>query len=45
MRLANNTGYSLDYTFEERQDLLETFDVIERLREVLTFYRKQPALI
>ncbi|MDW8148359.1 MAG: endopeptidase La [Roseiflexaceae bacterium] len=43
--LADNTGYSPDYTFEERQDLLETFDVIERLRKVLAFYRKQLALM
>jgi ATP-dependent Lon protease len=43
--LADNTGYSPDYTFEERQDLLETFDVIERLRKVLVFYRKQLALM
>lgn len=43
--LADNTGYSPDYTFEERQDLLETFDVVERLRKVLAFYRKQLALM
>lgn len=43
--LADNTGYSPDYTFAERQELLETFDVSERLRKVLTFYRKQFALL
>jgi len=43
--LADNTGYSPDYTFEERQELLETFDVAERLRKVLAFYRKQFALM
>src|SRR5579859_1697733 len=26
-QLADNTGYSSDYTFDERQDLLETFDI------------------
>lgn len=43
--LADNTGYSPDYTFAERQELLETFDVNERLRKVLAFYRKQFALL
>jgi ATP-dependent Lon protease len=43
--LADNTGYSPDYTFTERQDLLETFDVTERLRKVRDFYRKQFALL
>jgi ATP-dependent Lon protease len=43
--LADNTGYSPDYTFAERQELLETFDVSERLRKVLMFYRKQFALL
>jgi ATP-dependent Lon protease len=44
-QLADNTGYSPEYTFEERQDLLETFDVIERLSKVRDFYRKQYALL
>lgn len=44
-QLADNTGYSPEYTFQERQDLLETFDVIERLRKVRDFYRKQYALL
>jgi ATP-dependent Lon protease len=43
--LADNTGYSPDYTFAERQELLETFDVAERLRKVRDFYRKQIALL
>ncbi len=43
--LADNTGYSPDYTFAERQELLETFDVYERLRKVRDFYRKQFALL
>ena len=44
-QLADNTGYSPDYTFEERQDLLETFDVAARLRKVSDFYQKQYALL
>ncbi|HMQ29655.1 MAG TPA: endopeptidase La [Chloroflexaceae bacterium] len=43
--LADNTGYSPDYTFEERLDLLETFDVAARLTKVREFYRKQLALL
>ncbi len=43
--LADNTGYSPDYTFAERQDLLETFDIIARLTKVRDFYRKQFALL
>jgi ATP-dependent Lon protease len=43
-QLTDNTGYSADYTFEERQDLLETFDVMERLRKVRDFYHKQYTL-
>ncbi|NOK59799.1 MAG: endopeptidase La [Chloroflexi bacterium AL-W] len=44
-RLADNTGYSSEYTFQERQDLLETFDVSERLIKVRDFYRKQISLL
>jgi len=44
-QLADNTGYSPEYTFEERQDLLETFDVTARLQKVRDFYRKQLALV
>jgi ATP-dependent Lon protease len=43
--LADNTGYGPDYTFAERQDLLETFDIVERLRKVRDFYRKQFNLV
>lgn len=43
--LADNTGYSPDYTFAERQDLLETFDITARLTKVRDFYRKQMALL
>lgn len=43
--LADNTGYSPDYTFEERQDLLETFDVTKRLTKVSEHYRKQYTLL
>ncbi len=44
-QLADNTGYSPEYTFAERQDLLETFDVTARLQKVRDFYRKQLALV
>jgi ATP-dependent Lon protease len=44
-QLADNTGYSPEYTFAERQDLLETFDVLARLQKVRDFYRKQLALV
>jgi ATP-dependent Lon protease len=40
-QLADNTGYSQDYTFAQRQELLETFDVAERLRKVREFYKQQ----
>jgi len=43
--LADNTGYAPDYTFEERQDLIETFNVFDRLNKVRDFYRKQVALL
>jgi ATP-dependent Lon protease len=43
--LADNTGYSPDYTLTERQDLLETFDITARLSKVRDFYRKQLALM
>jgi ATP-dependent Lon protease len=44
-QLADNTGYSPDYTFQERQELLETLDVFARLQKVRDFYRKQYALL
>lgn len=40
-QLADNTGYSPDYTREDRLELLATFDVATRLRRVLELYRKQ----
>ncbi len=43
--LADNTGYSPDYTYGERLELLSTFDVVERLIKVREFYRKQLALL
>jgi len=43
--LADNTGYSPDYTYTERLELLSTFDVVERLIKVREFYRKQLALL
>jgi ATP-dependent Lon protease len=36
-RLADMSAYSPDYTFEERQELLETQDVAERLTKVSVF--------
>ncbi len=44
-QLADNTGYSQDYTFSQRQELLETFDVSERLRKVREFYKQQYAVL
>jgi ATP-dependent Lon protease len=44
-QLADNTGYGPDYTFEERQELIETFDLLDRLRKVRDFYRKQVAML
>ena len=43
--LADTTGYSPEMTFQERQELLETFDVVSRLRKVHEFYRKQYTLL
>jgi len=43
--LADNTGYSPDYTFEERLELLGTLDVTARLTKVRDFYRKQFAML
>jgi len=44
-QLADNTGYSQDYTFSQRQELLETFDVSERLHKVREFYKQQYAVL
>jgi ATP-dependent Lon protease len=43
-QLADNTGYSPDYTFQERQELLETFDIVKRLERVRELYSKQLTL-
>jgi len=43
--LADNTGYSSDYTFAERILLLTTIDIQQRLRFVLDAYRKQMVLL
>ncbi|MBC8161872.1 MAG: endopeptidase La [Roseiflexaceae bacterium] len=40
-QLADNTGYSPDYSFEERQELIETFDITRRLEKVRELYQKQ----
>ena len=39
-QLADNTGYSADYTLSERITLLTTIDIHERLRFVRDAYRK-----
>lgn len=44
-QLADNTGYSPDYTLAERITLLTTIDVHERLRFVRDAYRKLFALL
>ncbi|PDW01432.1 endopeptidase La [Candidatus Chloroploca asiatica] len=44
-QLADNTGYSPDYTLEERLDLLATFDLTARLIKVREAYRQQLALL
>jgi ATP-dependent Lon protease len=43
--LADNTGYSPDYTLEERLELLGAFEMVERLTKVRDFYRKQFAML
>ncbi|MCC6629041.1 MAG: endopeptidase La, partial [Chloroflexi bacterium] len=42
--LADNTGYSPDYTREERLELLANDDVEARLRRVQELYRRQIAI-
>lgn len=44
-QLADNTGYSPDYTLRERITLLTTVDVLERLRFVRNAYHKQYAIL
>ncbi|HXH84678.1 MAG TPA: endopeptidase La, partial [Candidatus Tectomicrobia bacterium] len=41
----DNTAYSPDYTFEQRLEILKTFDVAERLRKVYGFLTKQLELM
>ena len=43
-QLADNTGYSQDYSFAERQDLIETFDLTRRLEKVRDLYVNQLTL-
>ncbi|MFQ5616290.1 MAG: endopeptidase La, partial [Anaerolineales bacterium] len=42
--LADNTGYTPEYTFDQRIALLETLDVKERLLKVREFYQQQVAI-
>src|SRR6058998_321175 len=41
--LADTAGYSPDFSFGQKQQLLETFDVVERLRLALQFQRDRLA--
>jgi ATP-dependent Lon protease len=41
--LADTAGYSPDFNFGQKQQLLETFDVVERLRLALQFQRDRLA--
>src|SRR6058998_2335654 len=41
--LADTAGYSPDFNFGQKQQLLETFDVFERLRLALKFQRERLA--
>lgn len=43
--LADNTGYSPDYTDKERLELLAAFDIPDRLRKVLAVYEKRLAIL
>ena len=43
-QLADNTGYSPEYSFAERQDLIETFDLTRRLEKVRDLYVNQLTL-
>jgi ATP-dependent Lon protease len=40
-QLADNAGYAPEMTFAERADILQTFDVRERLEKVLAFFQRQ----
>ena len=39
--LADTAGYSPDLRFEEKRQLLETYDVVERLKLAVTFQRER----
>jgi len=41
--LADNSAYAPEYTYEQRLDLLNTFDIVERLTMVRDFFRKRVA--
>ncbi len=41
--LADNSAYAPEYTYEQRLELLNTFDVAERLRLVHNFFRQRVA--
>ena len=41
--LADNTGYTPEYSFEQRIEILETFDVKERLLKVRDFFEERVA--
>jgi ATP-dependent Lon protease len=41
--LADTAGYSPDFTFDQKLQLLETFDVVERLKLALQFQRDRLA--
>ncbi|MCB0063165.1 MAG: endopeptidase La [Caldilineaceae bacterium] len=41
--LADNSAYAPEYTYEQRLELLNTFDVAERLRLVRAFFRQRVA--
>lgn len=41
--LADNSAYAPEYTYEQRLELLDTFDVAERLKLVRTFFRQRVA--
>jgi ATP-dependent Lon protease len=40
-QLADSAGYAPEMTFQERADLLATFDLRERLQKVLAFFQRQ----
>ncbi|MEZ4863967.1 MAG: endopeptidase La [Caldilineaceae bacterium] len=41
--LADNSAYAPEYTYEQRLELLNTFDVKERLRQARDFFRQRVA--